>query len=58
MFIMAHSADLRKRILEFIEDGGKKAEAARRFTVTRSTIDRWLVADAPFAIKKTGPKKK
>lgn len=54
---MAHSAGLRKRILDFIEDGGTKAEASRRFTVARSTIDRWLAADDPFAIKKTGPKK-
>jgi len=54
---MAHSAGLRKRILDFIEDGGTKAEASRRFTVARSTIDRWLAADDPFVIKKTGPKK-
>ena len=54
---MAHSADLRKSILDFIENGGKKAEASRRFAVARSTIDRWLAADDPFAIKKTGPKK-
>jgi len=54
---MAHSVDLRKRILDFIEDNGTKAEASRRFAVARSTIDRWLAADDPFAIKKTGPKK-
>ena len=57
MSIMAYSRDLRKRVLGFIETGGKKSEAARRFTVARSTIDRWLAADDPLTIKKPGPKK-
>ena len=57
MSIMAYSPDLRKRVLGFIETGGKKSEAARRFTVARSTIDRWLAADDPLTIKKPGPKK-
>ncbi len=57
MSIMAYSPDLRKRILDFIQAGGKKSEAARRFTVARSTIDRWLAAEDPLAIKKPGPKK-
>lgn len=54
---MAYSPDLRKRILDFIHAGGKKSKAARIFTVARSTIDRWLAAEDPFAIKKPGPKK-
>ena len=58
MFPMAHSPDGRKRILDFVEAGGKKSEASRLFSVTRSTIDRWLAADDPFAIRKTGPKKR
>ena len=45
---MAYSTDLRKRVLDFIENGGKKAEAARRFNVARSTIDRWLNAEDPL----------
>ena len=57
MSVMAYSPDLRKRVLGFIETGGKKSEAARRFTVARSTIDRWLAADDPLTIKKPGPKK-
>ena len=57
MSIMAYSPDLRKRVLGFIETGGKKSEAARRFTFARSTIDRWLAADDPLTIKKPGPKK-
>ena len=54
---MAYSPDLRKRILDYVETGGKKSEAARLFSVARSTIDRWLAAENPFAIRKTGPKK-
>ena len=53
---MAYSTDLRKRVLGFIETGGKKAEAARRFSVNRSTIYRWLAAKDPTARQKTGPK--
>ena len=54
---MAYSTDLRKRVLDFIQTGGKKAEAARRFSVNRSTIYRWLAAEDPTARQKTGPKK-
>ena len=54
---MAYSPDGRKRILDFVEAGGKKSEASCLFSVARSTIDRWLAADDPFAIRKTGPKK-
>ena len=57
MSIMAYSPDLRKRILDFVEAGGKKSEASRVFNVARSTIDRWLAAENPYAIRKTGPKK-
>ena len=54
---MAYSTDLRKRVLDFIEKGGKKAEASRRFSVDRSTVYRWLSAEDPLARKKPGPKK-
>ncbi len=53
---MAYSTDLRKRILAFIATGGKKAEAARRFSVDRSTIYRGLGADTPLLPEKPGPK--
>ena len=45
-----------KRVLDFIEAGGTKAEAARRFSVERSTIYRWLAAEDPFSPQKPGPK--
>ena len=53
---MAYSTDLRKRVLDFIHTGGKKSEASRRFSVNRSTIYRWLAAEAPFTPEKPGPK--
>ena len=53
---MTYSTDLRKRTLDFIENGGKKTEAARRFSVNRSTIYRWLAAEDPLSTQKPGPK--
>ena len=53
---MAYSTDLRKRVLGFIQSGGKKSEASRRFSVDRSTIYRWLGAQDPLATEKPGPK--
>ncbi len=53
---MTYSTDLRKRILAFIQTGGKKSEASRRFSVNRSTIYRWLEAQDPLATEKPGPK--
>ena len=39
---MSYSNDLRKRVLGFVEAGGSKAEAARRFGVGRTTVHAWL----------------
>jgi putative transposase len=39
---MAYSIDLKKRVLEFVKDGGSKADAARRFSVGRTIIYSWL----------------
>lgn len=39
---MPLSLDLRKRVVEFIERGGRVTEAARRYQVGRATIYRWL----------------
>ena len=54
---MAYSTDLRKPVLDFIHTGGKKSEAARRFSLNRSTIYRWLGAEDRTALKTPGPKK-
>ena len=58
MFLMeTYSTDLRKRVLDFIQTGGKKSEASRRFSVDRSTIYRWLGDRRPLGDRKTGSQK-
>ena len=54
--IMTYSTDLRKRVLDFIHNGGSKAAAERIFGVSRRTIYNWLAAEDPFAAEKPGPK--
>ena len=54
---MAHSSDLRKRVVEFIDNGGSKSEASRRFNVGRTAIYRWLNAPDPLTCGKPGPRK-
>ena len=39
---MAYSVDLRKRVVEFVRSGGSKAEASRRFKVSRWCVFDWL----------------
>jgi putative transposase len=39
---MTYSVDLRERVVAFVKEGGSKAEAARRFGVTRSCVYDWL----------------
>ena len=41
---MSYSIDFRKRVVEYIRDGGSKVEAARIFAIGRDTIYRWLSA--------------
>ena len=52
---MRYSIDLRKRVLDFVEAGGSKAEASRRFSVSRTIIYEWLDASNPFTYEKPGP---
>ena len=54
--IMAYSTDLRKRVLDFIDNGGSKAAAKRIFGVSRRTIYNWLEAEDPLASEKPDPK--
>ena len=53
---MAHSRDLRKRVLAFIENGGSKTQAAKRFSVARAAIYQWLNAPDPLTCGKPGPR--
>ena len=54
--IMAYSTDLRKSVLDFINNGGSPTAAQRTFGISRRTIYNWLEAEDPFAYKKPGPK--
>ena len=42
---MSYSVDLRKRVVSFVESGGSKSEAARRFEVSRKTVYNWLALE-------------
>jgi transposase len=39
---MSYSIDLRKRVVDYVENGGRIAQAAVLFKVGRATIYRWL----------------
>lgn len=52
---MRYSSDLRKRVLDFVDDIGNISEASRRFGVSRTCIYDWLNAEDPFRSKKPGP---
>jgi len=39
---MTYSVDLRERVVAFVEGGGSKSEAARRFKVSRWCVYEWL----------------
>ena len=39
---MTYSVDLRERVVEFVEQGGSKSEAARQFKVSRWCVYDWL----------------
>ena len=47
----AYALDLRERVVKFIQSGGAKAEAARRFDVARSSVYRYLVAAQKGALR-------
>ena len=49
--LMRYSTDLRKRILDFINNGGSKTAAERTFGVSRRTIYNYLEAEAPLLMK-------
>lgn len=42
---MTYSVDLRQRVVAFVEAGGAKAEAARRFSVSEGSVHNWLKRD-------------
>jgi len=40
----AYALDLRERVVKFLQGGGSKVEAARRFDLGRRTVYRYLAA--------------
>lgn len=52
MYFMRYEKDFRKRVLDFVADGGSKAEAARRFCVDPSTVYEWLKTPSVYEAKK------
>jgi transposase len=53
---MAHSEDLRRRVVKFIRQGGSKAEASRRYAVGLRTIYAWMGRGDDQTPRKPGPK--
>ena len=53
---MRCSSDLRQRVVDFVRNGGSKAEAARRFTVGEASVYRWLKPGG-VAYKRPGPRR-
>jgi transposase len=54
---MRYSKDLRRRVVEYVRQGGSKAEAARRFGVSRPTVYEWLALGGDLSARKPGPQK-
>ena len=52
---MRCSVDLPIRVLDFINSGASKSEAARRFKVSRSSIYTWLQSQDAFSYRRPGP---
>ena len=53
---MRCSTDIRKRVIAFVEGGGSKAEAARRFQVSRGSVYNWTSSSDGLSYRKPGPK--
>lgn len=53
---MQYSEDLRRRVVKYVRQGGKKVEAAKRFGVCRAIVYRWLDRGDDLAPRKPGPK--
>ncbi len=54
--VMRHSHDIRTRVIDFVDNGGSKAEAARRFQVSIRSVFYWLKQGRGYQSKKPGPK--
>lgn len=55
--MMRCSSDLRKRVIDYVRGGGSKAEAARRFQVSRASVYNWVNAKDALSYQKPGPRR-
>ena len=55
---MTYSIDLRKRVVEFVSEGGSKAEASRRYQVSLWSVNDWCRRDDLTPIPQKGRKRK
>lgn len=53
---MAHSEDLRRRVVKYVRQGKSKAEAARVFGVNRGCVYKWLAKGADLGAMRPGPR--
>lgn len=56
MAVMRCSSDIRDRVLDFVEAGGSKAEAARRFQVSARSVFYWLKQGRDYVVSRPGPR--
>jgi transposase len=52
---MRCSQDVRKRMITFVQGGGSKAAAARRFQVGRASVYRWAKGPEGLTYRRPGP---
>ena len=53
---MAYSLDLRKKVINYLENGGSPSEASKIFQVGRASIYRWLERVEPTEVKRRNRK--
>src|SRR5512144_228564 len=54
---MRCSKAIRRRVVAFVRGGGSKAEAARRFQISRGSVYNWMKAPDALSYRKPGPQK-
>ena len=52
---MSYSSDFRKCVLDFVANGGSKAEVSRRFGISRTIIYEGLASEDPLTCKSPEP---
>ena len=53
---MRCSLDIRTRVIDFVKNGGSKAEAARRYQVSARSVFYWLKQGRDYVAAKPGPR--